>query len=93
MFVFALFHPLSFIHLIFLSESYCPERKEADLILPYNLPAFADNNRGAFLNGVARLNNLKEVCTPIFSAPQASLTRPKTAEPDQMLAARIVLRG
>ena len=37
-------------------------------MLLYNLPAFADNDMGAFLNGVARLNNLlKKVCTPVFN--------------------------
>lgn len=53
-----------------------PNAKKQDLMLQYNLPAFADNDVGAFLNGVARSNNL--------------LT--KTAEPDKILAARIVLR-
>jgi hypothetical protein len=37
--------------------------KKQDLMLLYNLPAFADNDVGAFLNGVARINNfLKKVC-------------------------------
>ena len=61
-------------------------------MLLYNLPAFADNDVGAILNGVARLNGLKEVCTLIFSAPQALLTPPKTGELDQILAAHVVLR-
>lgn len=35
-------------------------------MLLYNLPAFADNDVGAFLNGVARSNNLlKKVCTSL----------------------------
>ena len=47
----------------------------------------------AFLNGVARSNNLlKKVCTLIFSALRASLTQPKTAGPDKILAAHVVLR-
>jgi len=53
-----------------------PNAKKQDLMLLYNLPAFADNDVNAFLNGVARSNNLLK----------------KTAEPDQILAARIVLR-
>ena len=62
-------------------------------MLLYNLPAIADNDVGTFLNCVARPNNfLEEVCTLIFSAPQALLTRPKTAESGQILAARVVLR-
>jgi len=35
-----------------------PNAKKQDLMLQYNLPAFADNDVGAFLNGVARSNNL-----------------------------------
>ena len=62
-------------------------------MLLYNLPAFADNDVDAFLNGVARANNLlKKVGTLIFSAPRALLAQPKTAEPDKILAAHVVLR-
>ena len=43
-----------------------PNAKKQDLMLLYNLPAFTDNDVGAFLNGVARSNNLlKKVCLPL----------------------------
>lgn len=52
-----------FIHAATLVDHIVPNAKKQDLMLLYNLPAFADNDVGAFLNGVARSNNLlKKVC-------------------------------
>lgn len=36
-------------------------------MLLYNLPAFVDNDVGAFLNGIARLNNLLKKVRMRFS--------------------------
>lgn len=66
-------------HLVFtqtvsLVDHIVPNAKKQDLMLLYNLPAFADNDVGAFLNGVARSNNLlKKVCV-ILSVLQILLT-------------------
>lgn len=66
-------------HLVFtqtvsLVDHIVPNAKKQDLMLLYNLPAFADNDVGAFLNGVARSNNLlKKVCV-ILSVLQVLLT-------------------
>ena len=66
-------------HLVFtqtvsLVDYIVPNAKKQDLMLLYNLPAFADNDVGAFLNGVARSNNLlKKVCV-ILSVLQVLLT-------------------
>ena len=65
-------------HLVFtqtvsLVDHIVPNAKKQDLMLLYNLPAFADNDVGAFLNGVARSNNLlKKVCV-ILSVLQVLL--------------------
>jgi len=57
---------LVFIQLVSLVNHIVPNAKKQDLMLLYNLPAFADNDVGAFLNGVARSNNLlKKVCLPL----------------------------
>ena len=59
------------IHAATLVNHIIPKAKKQDLMLLYNLPAFADNDVGAFLNGVARSNNLlKKVCTPFRMYPR-----------------------
>ena len=68
MYVLTLLRHLLFIHWVFSANYIVQNARKQDLMLLYNLPAFADNDMGAFLNGVARLNNLlKKVCTPIFN--------------------------
>ena len=47
-----------FIHATTLVNHIVPNAKKQDLMFLYNLPAFADNDVNAFLNGVARSNNL-----------------------------------
>ena len=55
-----------FVPTVSLVDHIVPGAKKQDLMLLYNLPAFADNDVGAFLNGVARSNNLlKKVCVPV----------------------------
>ena len=57
---------LAVIHATTLVNHIVPNAKKQDLMLFYNLPAFVDNDVGAFLNGVARSNNLlKKVCKPL----------------------------
>ena len=63
-----------FTQTVSLVDHIVPNAKKQDLMLLYNLPAFADNDVGAFLNGVARSNNLlKKVCV-ILSVLQILLT-------------------
>lgn len=58
-----LLHHRTFIHATTLVNHIVPNAKKQDLMLLYNLPAFADDDVNAFLNGVARSNNLlKKVC-------------------------------
>ena len=60
-----------FIHVTTSVNHIVPNVKKQDLMLLYNLPAFADNDIGAFLNGVARSNNLlKKVCRSLRMYPK-----------------------
>ena len=66
-----LLHCLVFIHAATLVNHIVPNAKKQDLMLLYNLPAFAGNDVGAFLNGVARSNNLlKKVCMTFRMYPK-----------------------
>ena len=67
--VFTFLYPLSSIDLISSVDRIIHSAGKQDLVLLCDLPAFADDDMGAFLNGVAHLSNLlKKVCTLISSA-------------------------